>query len=188
MNILDSSIRLIDALAGWGLREAHNPKKYGIDLPSDENQRTMLGMEIVLRHVPELIARILLAEPLGVAEQRGVLRVDFGPDELDKMDLCNGTPLATYTEWVSKDETPDHGEYVRRLVQDPDVLPLVCTVQVAEDDTERLVGPIVVYDGFHRAAAWLIRARKGLPGRPTADLIKTKHPPVRPALAYFRPG
>lgn len=156
MNTL-KPIRLIDALSGWGLREA--TCKYGMEVPSDESQRTMLGIDVVLRHVSELIARILLAKPLGVAEQRGVLRVDFGSEESDKLYLWNGTPLATYTDWVSKDETPEHGQYVWRLVQTPDRAPLVC-----------------VYEGWHRAAAWLTRTREGLPCRLTADLIKTRRP------------
>ncbi len=166
MNILDPTIRLIDALSGWGLREA--ALKYGMEVPSDESQRTMLGMDVVLRHVPELIARILHAEPLGVAEHRGVLKVDFGPEESNLL-LHNGATLAEYIGQLN-------AKYVRTLVETPDFAPLVCTVQVAEDDTDLLVGAVVVYDGWHRAAAWLTRVHEGSPYRLTAHLIKTKHP------------
>lgn len=176
MNILDPPIRLIDALAGWGLREA--VRKYGTEIPSDASDRIMLGMDVVLRHVPELVARLLLAEPLGVTAPRGVLTVDFGPEEIDNLYLWNGTRLATYTDGVDKDETPEHGQYVRSLVRTPDVLPLVCAVEVTEEDTECPVGPVVIYDGWHRAAAWLIRAREGLPSRLTAGLIKTRRAPL----------
>jgi hypothetical protein len=65
---------------------------------------------------------------------------------------------------------------VQSLVQTPDSVPLVCAVQVAEDDTDRLEWPVVVCDGWHRAAAWLIRARDGLPCRLTADPTKTRRP------------
>jgi hypothetical protein len=162
MNILDPSVRLIDALSGWGLRET--VKYPGMEVPSDDSERTMLGMEVVLRHVPELIARLLLAEPLGVTEPCGVVEVDFGSEESDKLYLCNGMSVVTYTEWYGTDE------HVRRLVETPDFRPLVCAVQVDEQDT----GPIVVYDGFHRAAAWLIRAHEGTPYRLAAYLIKTR--------------
>jgi len=168
-------VSLIDALSGWGLREA--TVKHGMVVPSDESQRTMLGMDVVLRHVPKLIAQILLAEPLGVAESRGVLRVDFGPEESDKLRLYDGTLLATYTDWVSRDETWKVGQYVRRLVKTPDFLPLVCAVRVAEEDPDRLEWPAAIYDGWHRAAAWLTSAREGFPYRYTADLIKTRRPP-----------
>ncbi len=177
MNILDSRVRLIDALSGWGLREV---RKYpGLEIPSDQSQRIMLGMEVVLRHVPELIARILLAEPLGVAEQYGVLRVDFGPEENGKLRLHDG---ATVAEAIPRLD-PGH---LQKLIEAPDPTPLVCTVQI--DAPDHLVLPIVVYDGWHRAGAWFTRVGQGCPDRLIADLIKTKHPLVRPSPAYFRPG
>lgn len=78
---------------------------------------------------------------------------------------------------------------MRRLVETPDLDPLVCTAEVAAGDADQLEWPIVIYDGWHRAAAWLIRAREGRPAyRLTAHLITTKYAPVRPAVAYFRPG
>jgi hypothetical protein len=177
VNILDPPVRLIDALSGWGLREV--AVKYpGMEVPSAGGERTMLGMNVVLRHVPLLIARILLAEPLDVAEPRSVLRIEFDPEESANFYLWDGTPLAEYTDRASTDATPKFGQYVRWLVQSPDVRPLVCAVQVAEEDTDRLVGPAVVYDGWHRAAAWLIRVRGGDSCRLTVDLIKTKHCPL----------
>lgn len=71
MNILDSQISLVGALSGWGLHEVQ-VGKCRVEISSDAAQREVLGMETVLRHVPELIARILLAEPLAA------IRVDFG--------------------------------------------------------------------------------------------------------------
>jgi hypothetical protein len=63
-------------------------------------------------------------------------------------------------------------------VETPDFSPIVCTVQVAEDGTDHLVGPFVIYDGWHRAAAWLISTREGQPYRLNAKVIKTKRPLV----------
>ena len=83
MNILDDSLRLIDALSGWGLREC--VKYPEVQVPSDESHRTILGMEVVLRHVPELIARILLAELLAPTEPRAVFRAEFGLEDVDKL-------------------------------------------------------------------------------------------------------
>ena len=167
MNILDDSITLIDVLSGWGLRER---KKYpGIQLPTEASQRTILGMEIVLRHVPELIARILFAEPLSPTEPRAVFRAEFGLEDVDKLLFHNGVALA---------DCPSN-EHVQRLVQTPDLSPIVCTVQVEKDEPDRLVGRFVIYDGWHRSAAWLIRARRGRPERLIAEVIKTKRPLMR---------
>ena len=89
MNILDDSITLLDVLSGWGLREC---KKYPeIQVPS--GQPTILGTEVVLRHVPKLIARILLAEPLDPAKLRGTFRADFGLEDIDKLILHCGVAL-----------------------------------------------------------------------------------------------
>ena len=170
MNILVTSIRLVDALSRWGLRELALGKYQGMQVPEDENERTSLGMEVVLRHVPELIARILLAEPLDLSQPRGVFRADFGWEDIDKLVLHSGVALAA-VDGSGKD-------YVRRLVETPDFAPIVCTVQVAEEDTDHLVGPFAIYDGWNRAAAWLISARAGRPYRLTAEVIKTKRPLV----------
>jgi len=170
VNVLDASISLVGALSGWGLREC---VKYAeIQVPSDETQRVILGMEIVLWHVPELIARILIAEPLSPTEPRGVFRAEFGLDDVDKLLLHSGVALSDYPS----------NEHVQRLVQTPDLRPIVWTVQVEKDEPDQLVGPFVIYDGWHRAAAWLIRARRGRPDRLTAEVIKTKRPWMRSAV------
>ena len=163
MNVLDDSLRLIDALAGWGLREC---AKYGFHVPADADQRTILGMEFVLRHVPELIGRILFAEPLGPTAPGGVFRADFGLEDVDDLLLHNGCPLADYP---SDDEA-------RYRVGAPDFSPIVCAVQVAKDDPRRQIGNFVIFDGWHRSAAWLIRAREGHSERLTADVIRTMRP------------
>ena len=158
-------MRLVDALAGWGLRES---KKYpGIQV--DAEQRIALGVEIVLRHVPHLVASILLAQPFDPTEPRGVFRADFGPEDVDELMLHNGKPL-TEVEQATK------ARHVRSLVETPDITPIVCAVQVAKNDIERPSGPFVIYDGWHRSAAWLIRMREGRPYRLIADVIRTKHP------------
>ena len=170
MNIIDPSITLVGVLSGWGLREC--VKYPEIPVPSEESRRTIFGMEVVLRHVPELIARILLAEPLAPGEPRAVFRAEFGLDDVDKLVLHSGVRLSDYPS----------NEHVQRLVRTPDSRPIVCTVQVDKDEPDRAVGPIVIYDGWHRSAAWLITARRGRPDRLTAEVIKTKRPWMRLAV------
>jgi hypothetical protein len=169
VNILDDSITLLDVLSGWGLREC---KKYP-ELQVPSGQPTILGTEVVLRHVPKLIARIFLSEPLDPAKPRGTFRADFGLEDIDKLILHCGVAL------TAAPANCFDNEEVRRLVETPDFTPIVCTVQVADDDTDHLVGPFVICDGWHRAAAWLISTREGQPYRLTAKVIKTKRPLVQ---------
>ena len=173
MNVLDSSRRLVDVLSEWGLREARKYPK--IEIPSDPGERTVAGLEVVLRHVPELIARILLAEPLDVESPRGVLRVEFGPEEKDDLYLHNGVPLAAFLDRISQGQTVDYPG------------PVVCTVLVARDDTDKRVGRVVIFDGWHRARDWFRRAQAGAPERLTADLIKTRRPLVPAGIGARRP-
>ena len=167
--ISDLSITLVDALSGWGLRECTS-KYPGIQVPADVSQRTILGMEIVLRHVPQLIARILIAEPLAPTDPRGAFRAQFGPEDVDNLLLHDGRQLADYP--IDED--------VRRRVETPDFSPVVCTVQVAKDDPGYFIGKFVIFDGWHRAAAWLIRTSQGHSQRLTADVIRTIHPLIHP--------
>jgi hypothetical protein len=175
MNIIGpASIRLVDALAGWGLREA--AVKHRLAIPGDETERTAFGVDVVLRHVPVLIARILAAEPLDVGVPHSVLRVDLGSEDAATLFLHNGMPLTTYTDRLS--ECAAGRREIEMLVQTPDPRPLVCTLQVADSDPDCASGPVVIFDGWHRAAAWLTRVRVGDTCRLAADLIKTKHSPV----------
>ena len=162
MNILDDSLRLIDALSGWGLREC--VKYPEVQVPSDESHRTILGMEVVL--------------PLAPTEPRAVFRAEFGLEDVDKLLLHSGVALADYPS----------DEHVQRLVTSPDLSPIVCTVQVEKDEPDRLAGQFVIYDGWHRSAAWLISARRGRPERLIAEVIKTKRPLMRLALSTKSPA
>ena len=167
--ISDLSVTLVDALSGWGLREC--TEKYpGIQVPADVSQRTILGMEIVLRHVPQLIARILTAEPLAPTDPRGAFRALFDPEDVDNLLLHDGRQLADYPI----------DEEVRRRVETPDFSPIVCTVQVAKNDPGYFIGKFVIFDGWHRSAAWLIRTAHGHSQRLTADVIRTIHPLIHP--------
>lgn len=70
-------------------------------------------------------------------------------------------------DWPSND-------HVQHLIENPSAAPIVVTVQVGPNPGE-LVGPIIIFDGFHRAKAWLLTGCS----RPLiAEVIKTKRPPV----------
>lgn len=162
MIVLDPSILLADALSRWGLRELKKPQYATIPIPSDDRERTALGIDAVMRHVSDLIARILLAEPVDPVETVA-FRAHVERQDAPNLVLCHGMSLA---EWPSND-------HVRHLIENPSDAPIVATVRVGPNPGE-LVGPIIIYDGFHRAKAWLLTGC----ARPlVAEVIKTKRRP-----------
>ena len=73
----------------------HELRKYpGIQVPSDESQRAALGLEVLLRHVPALLARILLAQPLDPDEFGGAFRAEVNDPGM--LRLHSGQWLATW--------------------------------------------------------------------------------------------
>ena len=125
-----------------------------------------LGVEVILRHVPTLVARILLAEPLDPDKPGGAFRAAFESKDIAKLVLHTGVQLASVDVFGNA--------HVQQLVKTPDTAPIVCAIRVAEDDTTNLIEPFAIYDGWHRAAAWLINIREGRPYPLTAEIIKTK--------------
>jgi hypothetical protein len=164
MKIIRPSIRVVDALSGWGIREATNSWKYpaGVELPTDADEQIIFGTEFVIRHVPQLIAGLLCAEPLDPLESGGAFRADFDAEDVNKLFTLYGDPLTTMAV----------DEYAERLVKAPnwDPAPIVCAVQTGCE------GPFVIFDGCHRAKAWLLR---GETRRLTADVIRTKESPLK---------
>jgi len=147
--------RLAEVLSEWGHREASLGKP-GAELPSPAESLGAVvdGVEVILRHIPKLIARILVAEPLDV------LAVEFLPEEGEKLYLHNGEALTAYTDRVAVGDIPVQGA-------------LVCVMQVDRQNVSRQVSPVMIYDGWHRAAAWLTRVRAGCSDPIRAHLVKT---------------
>jgi hypothetical protein len=107
---------------------------------------------------------MLLAEPLGPDEPGGAFRAEV--DNAMMLRLHSGVWSA---DWPGN-------EYVQHLVQNPNPTPIVCTVQVSRDDTNSVVPPVTIFDGWHRAKAWLV---SGGPYPLIAEIVKTKRALVR---------
>jgi hypothetical protein len=80
--------------------------------------------------------------------------------------------LATWTDAILADQTKD-GEFLRARVASDDkaIGPLVAPHNPPADEGIR--PPIVIFDGWHRAATWLAHGRRGLSYAIGADLILT---------------
>src|SRR5262245_1213566 len=162
------SRRLVEVLSEWGHREVAQGKP-GAHLPSPGESLGPLvdGIEAILRHVPQLIARILLAEPIEV------VRVRIEAEEGGNLLPCNagGRTLAVIAERLRLDGSSCSGRRVQALVATgtPVDGPFVCAMQIADGD-----GSVIIYDGMHRMAAWHIHACRGLRYPVDVDLIQTK--------------
>jgi hypothetical protein len=173
--------RVVDVLAEWGLHEAAGRAggRLPVDLipPAEDGpERTMRGLEVILRSRSPLVGRIELAQPYGAA------RIEISAEERAALVIFDGRALADWTATVIR-EDGESGQYIRRLAggQDPIVGPLVCTMRAAEGDPRRPQGPVVIYDGWHRAAAWFSHVEAGRSYPITADLILTaQRDPVQP--------
>jgi hypothetical protein len=155
---------LAKVLSAWGHHEAASGKP-GADLllPPVSLGHLGDGIEAILRHAPQLIARILLAEPVAVLE------VEFEPEDGSKFLPCNGfgrTVAAAAEQW--RFEESCSGKTVRTHVAAgvPVTGSFICTRRMGN-------GALVVYEGTHRMAAWLIHASQGLSYRISAHVIKT---------------
>ncbi len=76
-------------------------------------------------------------------------------------------------------ETKRSGEDVRRMAAAPEpvVGPLICTcVGEVVTDGIRQQPPFVVFDGWHRGAAWVLHGRAGRAYPITARIIATQRP------------
>jgi hypothetical protein len=86
----------------------------------------------------------------------------------------------TIPQWIEAVGTQDaSGDAFCRSMADsaqPVEGPLICTVPVSSDDRAQMLGPIVLYDGWHRAAAWWMQVDRGGNYHIDAYLVLTKLP------------
>jgi hypothetical protein len=163
---------LVDVLTEWGLHEAEGrarnilPKE---SMPPDEEpDRSRLGLEAALRTRAPVIGRILMATP------HSVLEVEILPDEAEEIYLFDGTSLSQWAAAKIVEDSPS-GEYVRDLARSDQEIAgrLVATLQMPGQEQR---GPAVLYDGWHRAAAWLSQMQRGRRYPVRANLIITRDP------------
>ena len=162
--------RLVDVFGEWGIHEGEER----LQLPSgtfDGVDRLLNGVEVALTRRSPLAWRVLAGWPMAV------LRIEISPDDVPALRIANGTTVDDWTTAVLKDQT-DSGAHVRRLADAaaPVAGPLVCTAQTADGTVTNLKPPIVIFDGWHRAAGWIAQLRSGQTYSITGQLVVTEHP------------
>ena len=53
--------------------------------------------------------------------------------------------------------------------------PLLCTARSQDGSATRILPPVVIFDAWHRAAAWIAQLRRGTAYSITGYLIVTQH-------------
>ena len=159
--------RLVDILSEWG---SHNTQwRLGRDVVD-----VLDGVEFALTYYSELVSTVLAAGPIGC------FRVEVATEDLPQIVLHNGQLM---TDWVNAVEVCDNenGNYVRRMAAENEriVYPLICSCKgdlVNAGLGLQLYPPFVIFDGWHRGAAWVVHVRAGREYPVAGRLVVTTRP------------
>ena len=162
--------RLVDVFGEWGIHEGEGR----LQLPTgtfDGADRLLDGVEVALTWRSPLAWRVLVGWPMAA------LRIEIVPDDVPALRIADGRTVNDWTTAVLKDPT-DSGAHVRRVADAAEAVtgPLICTAQTADGTVTHIRPPIVIFDGWHRAAGWIAQLRRGQTYSITGQLVVTEHP------------
>jgi len=165
------SRRLVDALADWGLHEWSS--RLGRPAPPAA-EAALTGVNTALYYRAPYVARMLSVLSEQPAEQ--CLTVEFDVEDARHLHIADGRRLETWTDAIllSKDDL-----WVRERVPDPTpvVGPLICT---GLSTPEGISVPVIIFDGWHRAAVWVAHGRAGNRYAMRADIFVVQATPPLP--------
>lgn len=174
-----SASALVEALAHWGAHEASGRLRGQVQI--DVSDR-LACVDLVLRYRAAYVARILARQPLAVS------LATLDPGEVSSLRLADGRGLDDWIAFITA-EGGTSLEYFRQLVErPPECNGWVLAVAKLMDARTGRVGPLVLYDGWHRAAAWFERNRQGLSSTLAAFLVVSQLPDRWLSAAASRPG
>ncbi len=162
-------IRLVDALAAWGTHEASGRWQHLQRSELGEDPQYAEAVEFALMTRSPLVWRLLAAGPAAT------LRVEISAEDLPLLRLADARSVAAWTE-AALAEDSDSGRFIRSLAdsREPVRGPLFCSAQMSS--VGQLTAPIVVFDGWHRVAAWAAQVRRRTPYPISAHLLVTRSP------------
>jgi hypothetical protein len=149
------AVRLGDVLAEWGEYEIEGrlvdtgrvPRGY-LDQFIGPRQR-LEAIRVILQVRFPVIAAILAANPIEW------VAVEVAKADLPSIRVMHARPLADYSR-SKLAETGEAADWVRRLAAGPlDVTGPVLAI------ARRADGPITLFDGLHRMAAWVAHLNEG---------------------------
>ncbi len=160
------AVRIGDVLADWGeheiegrlLQSGQVPRGY-LDQFVGPRQR-LEAIRVILQVRYQIIAAILAANPTEWAA------VKISAADLPSIRAMHARPLADYSR-SKLQEAGAAGDAVRQLASGPDVTGPVLAVGRNPE------GPITIFDGLHRMAAWVAHLNAGREYAVTITVVVT---------------
>ena len=161
-----------DVLADWAEHECRGRLVVAGILPAGyldqfpPVRRPFEAINVLLQTRREPIAAILTARPMDV------VRVEVTKDDITRMRVMGATPLATYSrDKLAERDVDGSANHVRRLAASTEEIagPFVALARSAD-------GPITLFDGMHRAAAWVAHSYGGRDYPLLVDVFITRDP------------
>lgn len=140
---------LTSALASWGAHEAEGRLAGKIQV---DTVNPMACTEVALLSRSPYIARILLREPQAVFE------VELNAVDIRSLVLANGRSIESWRTDIDL-ENGESIAHVQRLIYDQEDSAnrgyLLCAATLVSDTPTLQLSDVVLYDGWHRAAAFV---------------------------------
>jgi hypothetical protein len=161
--------RLVDVFGEWGIHEGQGRLRQPMEM-FEGDKRLLTGVEVALTFRSPLTCRILAGWPIAC------LRIEIAPEDVSVLRIADGRTAEDWTTAVLQDQT-ESATHVRALADTNDVVvgPLLCTAQTADGSVTNVRPPIVIFDGWHRVAAWIAQLRRGTAYPITGSLVITQH-------------
>lgn len=144
---------LTNALASWGEHEAKGRLAGKVRV---DTANPMACVEFALLIRSPYVGRILLRDPQAVFE------VELDAADIGNLVLSDGRSVEAWQADTAK-ENGESAAHVQRLIQEPvdgaSKGHLICAATLVQGDPAQQLSDIVLYDGWHRAAAFLERVR-----------------------------
>ena len=112
--------------------------------------------------------RLLAREPIST------FLVEFKPSDAASLILADGRSIEAWIQGVTNSDGDTHAHF-RRMVDDP-APPEGQLIGAAElvDRAAHHFGTVILYDGWHHAAAWVEQSKLGKPSNIAAFLVVTR--------------
>jgi hypothetical protein len=164
MKVLSES-SLVSALVAWGVHEAMGRHQGKADCQITDRLNVL---DWLLRARAPYVQLILGRQPVKT------LMVELEPEDEPSMLLADGRSV---DDWIEgeRQHNAQAWAHVQRMVASPDAASGAWVGAATLLDAEKnQLGPVVLYDGWHRAAAWRECCKMGRPSAQRAFLVLTQ--------------
>lgn len=161
---------LAQALAHWGAHEGQG--RLHAQLKGRHLETPLDWVDLVMHTRAQMVAHILNRLP------RLCIEVQLEPADASLLGLSSGRNVEEWLQGLREEQQVESLQHIEQLAHDglpPNNRVLLVSPMLEEPatDTSLSLGPLTVYDGWHRVAAWKQRCESGQPGTLGAHLVVT---------------